>query len=90
VQTHKPPTGDESIELAKEAAKLQARIETKHGDIIFTFYQNDAPNTVASFVKLARAGFYDGLTFHRVEPNFVIQGGCPRGDGTGDVAPHRG
>jgi len=85
VQTHKPPTGDESIELAKEAAKLQARIETKHGDIIFTFYQNDAPNTVASFVKLARAGFYDGLTFHRVEPNFVIQGGCPRGDGTGDA-----
>lgn len=83
--THQPPTGDESIQLAGEARKLQARIKTKRGDIVFSFYPNDAPNTVASFVKLARAGFYDGLKFHRVEPGFVIQGGCPRGDGTGDA-----
>lgn len=83
--THTPPTGDESIALAGEARKLQARIKTKHGDIVFSFYPNDAPNHVASFIKLARAGFYDGLAFHRVEPGFVIQGGCPRGDGTGDA-----
>ena len=48
-----------------------------------SFLRKDAPNTVANFVKLAREGFYDGLTFHRVIPDFVIQGGCPRGDGTG-------
>ncbi len=47
------------------------------------FYDQDAPNTVANFVKLSKDGFYDGLTFHRVIPNFVIQGGCPQGDGRG-------
>lgn len=47
------------------------------------FYDEDAPNTVANFVKLSKDGFYDGLTFHRVIPNFVIQGGCPQGDGRG-------
>jgi peptidyl-prolyl cis-trans isomerase B (cyclophilin B) len=83
--THEPPTSEESIAIAGEAKKLQARISTKKGDIVFSFYPNDAPNTVAAFVKLARAGFYDGLKFHRVEPGFVIQGGCPRGDGTGDA-----
>jgi peptidyl-prolyl cis-trans isomerase B (cyclophilin B) len=47
------------------------------------FYDTDAPNTVANFRKLAESGFYNGLTFHRVIPNFVIQGGCPRGNGSG-------
>jgi len=47
------------------------------------FYDEDAPNTVANFVKLSKDGFYDGLTFHRVIPNFVVQGGCPNGDGRG-------
>ena len=47
------------------------------------FYEKDAPGTVANFVKLAEKGFYDGLTFHRVIPNFVIQGGCPEGSGRG-------
>lgn len=47
------------------------------------FYDADAPNTVANFVKLSREGFYDGLTFHRVIPDFVVQGGCPHGTGTG-------
>jgi len=47
------------------------------------FYDKDAPNTVANFVKLSKDGFYDGLTFHRVIPNFVIQGGCPEGTGRG-------
>ena len=47
------------------------------------FYHKDAPKTVANFIKLAENGFYDGLTFHRVIPNFVIQGGCPNGIGNG-------
>lgn len=47
------------------------------------FFEKDAPNTVKNFVDLARKGFYDGLTFHRVIPNFVIQGGCPKGTGAG-------
>ena len=61
----------------------RAEIETEKGVMKVLFYEKDAPNTVANFVKLAREGFYDGLTFHRVIPDFVIQGGCPRGDGTG-------
>lgn len=48
-----------------------------------SFYDKDAPNTVANFVKLAKDGYYNGLTWHRVIPDFVIQGGCPKGDGTG-------
>jgi peptidyl-prolyl cis-trans isomerase B (cyclophilin B) len=55
----------------------------KGGEITIEFFPEDAPKTVESFVKLARKGFYDGLTFHRVEPGFVIQGGDPKGDGTG-------
>ena len=47
------------------------------------FFEKDAPGTVANFVKLSREGFYDGLTFHRVIPGFVIQGGCPNGTGSG-------
>jgi peptidyl-prolyl cis-trans isomerase B (cyclophilin B) len=47
------------------------------------FFPDDAPRTVENFVTLARKGFYDGLTFHRVVPDFVVQGGCPKGDGTG-------
>ena len=47
------------------------------------FYDEDAPGTVENFIKLSRAGFYDGLTFHRVIPDFVIQGGCPEGTGRG-------
>lgn len=60
-----------------------ADIHTAKGIMHVTFFEADAPNTVANFVKLAKSGFYDGLTFHRVIPNFVIQGGCPFGDGTG-------
>lgn len=47
------------------------------------FYDQDAPNTVKNFIDLAKKGFYNGLTFHRVIPDFVIQGGCPIGSGTG-------
>ncbi len=56
---------------------MQAIIKTVKGDMKVEFFTNDAPKTVANFVKLAKEGFYDGLTFHRVIPDFVIQGGCP-------------
>jgi len=52
-------------------------IKTEKGDMTVEFYTADAPNTVANFIKLAKSGYYDGLTFHRVIPDFVIQGGCP-------------
>lgn len=55
----------------------------EYGEIIIKMYKDEAPNNVANIVKLANQGFYDGLTFHRVISGFVIQGGCPRGDGTG-------
>lgn len=58
-------------------------IKTGKGDIHIEFFDQHAPGTVANFVKLAESGFYNGLKFHRVIPNFVIQGGCPKGDGTG-------
>ena len=61
----------------------QAIIKTNRGDMTIEFYDSDAPNTVQNFQKLALSGFYNGLTFHRVLPNFVIQGGCPNGNGSG-------
>jgi len=61
----------------------KAEIHTEKGLMKVEFYDNDAPKTVDNFIKLSKDGFYDGLTFHRVIPDFVIQGGCPKGDGTG-------
>ncbi|HNX93555.1 MAG TPA: peptidylprolyl isomerase [Holophaga sp.] len=55
----------------------QVRLTTEKGDINVELFSKEAPGTVANFVKLASEGFYDGLAFHRVIPNFVIQGGCP-------------
>jgi cyclophilin family peptidyl-prolyl cis-trans isomerase len=60
-----------------------AIIETAKGNLVLELFAADVPMTVNNFVFLARDGFYDGLTFHRVEPGFVAQGGCPIGDGTG-------
>ncbi|RAU83613.1 peptidylprolyl isomerase [Pontibacter arcticus] len=60
-----------------------AEIHTGKGVMKVEFYEKDAPKTVENFVKLAKDGFYDGLTFHRVIPDFVIQGGCPNGTGAG-------
>ena len=60
-----------------------ATISTEKGNMEVEFYTNDAPETVANFIKLSKDGFYNGLTFHRVLPNFVIQGGCPEGTGSG-------
>jgi len=61
----------------------KAEIHTDKGVMKVEFYEKDAPGTVENFVKLAKDGFYDGLTFHRVIPDFVIQGGCPDGTGMG-------
>ena len=60
-----------------------AEIVTGKGTMKVELYEQDAPNTVANFVKLSENGYYDGLTFHRVIPDFVIQGGCPQGSGAG-------
>jgi len=60
-----------------------AEIHSKKGVMKIEFFENDAPNTVQNFVDLAEKGYYDGLTFHRVIPDFVIQGGCPNGNGSG-------
>ncbi len=81
--TYTKPSGDELKTLAKEAETARARIETPKGEIVFQFFPDDAPLHSAAFIKLARAGFYDGLTFHRFEPGFVVQGGDPSGNGTG-------
>lgn len=60
-----------------------AEIRTSKGVMKVKFFEEDAPNMVQNFVNLSESGFYDGLTFHRVIPNFVIQGGCPDGTGAG-------
>ncbi len=65
-----------------------AEIHTKKGVMKLNFYENDAPIAVANFIKLAKSGFYDGLIFHRVIPNFMIQGGCPNGIGNGGPGYH--
>jgi peptidyl-prolyl cis-trans isomerase B (cyclophilin B) len=61
----------------------QVTIKTDKGNIVIELAEDDAPNTVANFISLAEKGFYDGLSFHRVIPDFMIQGGCPLGTGTG-------
>ena len=61
----------------------QATMHTNHGEIQLELFDEDAPKTVDNFVKLSKDGYYDGLIFHRVIPDFMIQGGCPQGTGTG-------
>ncbi len=61
----------------------RAIMETDKGTITLEMFDADAPGTVQNFVDLANNGFYDGLNFHRVIPNFMVQGGCPKGNGTG-------
>jgi cyclophilin family peptidyl-prolyl cis-trans isomerase len=58
-------------------------MKTSEGDIVLELFDEDAPKTVSNFKQLASQGFYDGLIFHRVIPDFMIQGGCPQGTGTG-------
>ena len=65
---------------------LIATFDTTQGPIKVELFADKAPLTVANFVNLVKHGFYDGLVFHRVIADFMIQGGCPRGQGTGDAA----
>jgi peptidyl-prolyl cis-trans isomerase B (cyclophilin B) len=69
--------------MSANPAELKAEMTTNKGVIHLHLYPQQAPVTVASFVNLAKRGFYDGLGFHRVIDNFMIQGGCPLGTGTG-------
>lgn len=69
--------------ILEDGVDYSATIETNYGDIEVDLYEDNAPKTVNNFVFLAKEGFYDDLTFHRVKMNFMIQGGDPNGDGTG-------
>jgi len=69
--------------IQKQTNMPTADIQTEKGTMKVEFFQKDAPKTVQNFIDLAKKGYYDGLTFHRVIPNFVIQGGCPDGTGAG-------
>jgi len=71
------------VAAAETAKHSKATIEMATGKIVIELYDKDAPGTVANFVKLVKSGFYNGLTFHRVEPGFVVQGGDPNGNGSG-------
>ena len=63
--------------------KTRARIKTRHGDMVVKFFPDVAPGHVKNFCDLATKGFYNGVIFHRVMKDFMIQGGCPQGTGTG-------
>ncbi len=73
----------EGINSAKYDNDLSVVIKTNKGDINLTLFATKTPKTVANFVGLAKAGYYDGLSFHRVIDDFMIQGGCPNGNGMG-------
>ena len=75
--------GQEKKESAVKAEPATAVFQTSMGDFEVKLATDYAPKTSENFIKLAKQGFYDGLTFHRVIDNFMIQGGCPKGDGTG-------
>jgi peptidyl-prolyl cis-trans isomerase B (cyclophilin B) len=72
-------SAEEEILMANRSAQL----ETSKGTIKIELYEDKAPITAGNFIDLVQRGFYDGLGFHRYEPGFVIQGGCPKGTGTG-------
>lgn len=76
---------EEKIRAAEAAADDLPRVKMKttKGDIVIELFENQAPNTVANFITLVEKKFYDGLTFHRVLEDFMAQGGCPTGSGTG-------
>jgi cyclophilin family peptidyl-prolyl cis-trans isomerase len=79
-------TGDNETKISQEVSSEKNRISTivtDKGTIKFELYEKQVPITTQNFIELAQRGFYDGLTFHRVERGFVVQGGDPKGDGTG-------
>ena len=73
----------ETGSLTNEGNGLVAEVQTSKGTMVLELHADVAPNHVKNFQELAGKGFYDGLTFHRIIPSFMIQGGCPKGDGTG-------
>ncbi len=77
------PKQEEVTMEQKKGASMHINVKD-YGEIAIQLHKKEAPENVANIVKLTNAGFYDGLIFHRVIKGFVIQGGCPRGDGTGD------
>ena len=77
------PTAKDAPKGGKKVKQTAVITMEKGGEINIEFFPEDAPKTVENFVTLAKKGFYDGVTFHRVEPNFVVQGGDPKGNGTG-------
>jgi peptidyl-prolyl cis-trans isomerase B (cyclophilin B) len=79
-----PKTYARAEQVIDPTRRYQATISTDRGDIVIDLDPSRAPKTVNNFVFLARDGFYDGLTFHRVVDDFVIQGGCPEGTGRGN------
>ena len=79
-QAPKPAESQKGSARVKQIAEITME---KGGIIKIEFFPDDAPKTVENFITLAKKGFYDGLAFHRVEPGFVVQGGDPKGDGTG-------
>jgi len=79
-QAPKPAEPEKGSSRVKQTAEITM---DKGGVIKIEFFPEDAPKTVENFVTLAKKGFYNGLAFHRVVPDFVVQGGCPKGDGTG-------
>ena len=68
-------------QISEKLPKIQ--IQTERGNITIEMFEDEAPNTVANMISLIEKGYYDGLNFHRVIPDFMIQGGCPHGTGTG-------
>src|SRR5689334_20667808 len=78
-----PPNGGLDGRPSRVGAMINATMQTNHGTIELELFDDDAPKTVENFVKLSREGFYDGVIFHRVIEDFMIQGGDPTGTGTG-------
>lgn len=76
-------TSSNSLDSNPESNQTIVSLSTKDGDILLKLYTDKAPNTVKNFLSKANSGFYKNLTFHRVEPGFVVQGGDPLGNGTG-------
>jgi peptidyl-prolyl cis-trans isomerase B (cyclophilin B) len=83
VRADRHPGGEASADVVHVGPLEYAVMTTDQGPMTLAFYYDVAPNTVASFLDLSRTGYYDGLTFHRIIPSFVLQGGDPKGDGSG-------
>ena len=81
--TYEVPKAFPGVLPDAELKGKQIHISTSKGDIVFEVLADEAPKAASNMIALSRSGFYDGLTFHRVVPDFVIQGGDPVGDGTG-------